>query len=56
MANETHAVFEEIVLRGLREPGGMPRFESVFDEEDARKLHAWLIEQARTAATASTDS
>jgi PQQ-dependent dehydrogenase (methanol/ethanol family) len=55
MTNETHAVFEEIVLRGLREPGGMPRFESVFDEEDARKLHAWLIDQARTAAMASTD-
>jgi PQQ-dependent dehydrogenase (methanol/ethanol family) len=51
MAESTHAVFPEIVLRGLREAGGMPRFDDLLSEEQVRLVQAFLLEQARLAST-----
>ena len=49
MSPETHAAFDEIVLRGLYVPNGMPRWDDVLKPADAAALHAWLIdEQAKT--------
>ncbi|MAG33943.1 MAG: PQQ-dependent dehydrogenase, methanol/ethanol family [Deltaproteobacteria bacterium] len=44
---ETHAIFSDIVLAGLREAGGMPRFDDLLDAADVRRLQAWILEQAR---------
>jgi PQQ-dependent dehydrogenase (methanol/ethanol family) len=49
-----HGVFSKIVLEGLREPGGMPRFNDLFNEEEVRMIQAWILEQARIASQAST--
>lgn len=51
MPESTHAVFGEIVLRGLREAGGMPRFDDLLSEEQVRLVQAFLLEQARLAST-----
>ncbi len=48
---EVHAVFSKIVLEGLREPGGMPRFDDLLDERDVRSVQAFVLEQARRAAS-----
>ena len=48
-----HGVFEKIVLEGLREPGGMPRFSDLFNAEEVRSIQAFLLEQARVASTKS---
>ena len=45
-----HAVFSKIVLEGLREPGGMPRFDDLFDANEVRMIQAWILEQARIAS------
>jgi len=45
-----HAVFSKIVLEGLREPGGMPRFDDLFDANEIRMIQAWILEQARIAS------
>jgi len=45
-----HAVFPKIVLEGLREPGGMPRFDDLFDAEDVRLIQAFILQQARIAS------
>ncbi len=45
-----HNIFAEIVLRGARIPGGMPRFDDLLDDEDVRKIQAWLIEQTQLAS------
>ncbi|MGB0621399.1 MAG: PQQ-dependent dehydrogenase, methanol/ethanol family [Myxococcota bacterium] len=42
----THARFEEIVLGGLYESIGMPRFDADLDRSQADAIHAYLIEQA----------
>ena len=47
MAEAVHAVFPKILLEGLREPGGMPRFDDLFNEEDVRMIPAFILEQAR---------
>jgi quinohemoprotein ethanol dehydrogenase len=49
MTKETHAVFGDIVLKGLYLPNGMPRWDDVLSPTDAAAVHAFLIdEQART--------
>ncbi len=53
MAESTHAVFPRIVLEGLREPGGMPRFDDLFDAGDVRMIQAWILEQARIGSEKS---
>ncbi|MEZ4352616.1 MAG: PQQ-dependent dehydrogenase, methanol/ethanol family [Myxococcota bacterium] len=45
-----HAIFGDIVLRGLREPGGMPRFDDLLDAGQVRNIQAWILEQARIAS------
>jgi quinohemoprotein ethanol dehydrogenase len=44
MQPETHAVFDDIVLRGQRVPLGMPRWDDALKPEDAAAIHAWLID------------
>jgi len=41
-----HANFADIVLRGLLEVGGMPRFDDVLSAEEVTGIEAYLIERA----------
>jgi quinohemoprotein ethanol dehydrogenase len=51
MSDGTHQAFNEIVLRGLLLPNGMPRWDDAFSEADANAIHAYLIDlQAKTRA------
>jgi quinohemoprotein ethanol dehydrogenase len=44
-----HAVFNDIVLRGILVPNGMPRWDDHLTPEQADSIHAYLIDlQART--------
>jgi quinohemoprotein ethanol dehydrogenase len=45
--------FENIVLRGALAPLGMGRFDDVLSAADAAALHAYLVDQARTAYAAA---
>jgi len=40
-------VFERIVLEGLLLPNGMPRFNDLLTPEQARAIHAFLIDEQR---------
>ncbi|MFM5953441.1 MAG: PQQ-dependent dehydrogenase, methanol/ethanol family [Novosphingobium sp.] len=44
MQPETHAAFDDIVLKGQRVPLGMPRWDDALKPEDAAAIHAWLID------------
>ena len=46
LSPDTRARFDDIVLRGVYEPLGMPRFEMDLDEVQAALIHAYLIEQS----------
>ncbi|MBD3728978.1 MAG: PQQ-dependent dehydrogenase, methanol/ethanol family [Sphingomonadales bacterium] len=49
---EVHAQFDEIVLRGLLLPGGMPRWDDLLSEDDVHAIHAYLIAlQGQTRAS-----
>jgi quinohemoprotein ethanol dehydrogenase len=51
MSPETHAAFNDIVLKGLLVQNGMPRWDDRLKPAEADAIHAWLIaEQARTHA------
>jgi quinohemoprotein ethanol dehydrogenase len=51
MSPETHKAFDEIVLKGLLVPNGMPRWNDALTPSDSAAIHAWLIaEQAKTQA------
>ena len=41
---EKHAVFNEIVLKGLLQPNGMPSFGDLLSPLDVEDLHAYLID------------
>ncbi len=45
-----HALFSDSVLRGLRVPGGMPRFDDLLDAADVRAIQAFVLDRARDAA------
>lgn len=45
MAPGTHDVFEDIVLKGLLQPNGMPRWDDVLSPDQAQAIHAFLIEE-----------
>ncbi|WP_324699201.1 PQQ-dependent dehydrogenase, methanol/ethanol family [Novosphingobium sp. RL4] len=45
MAPETHAAFDRVVLEGLFVPAGMPRWDDVISKEDAKAIHAYLIDE-----------
>jgi len=42
----THAIFYDIVLRGIYASRGMGRFDDVLSREDATDLHAYLVDRA----------
>jgi quinohemoprotein ethanol dehydrogenase len=49
MQPETHEAFNEIVLKGLLVPNGMPRWNDRLTQADVDALHAYLIDmQAKT--------
>jgi quinohemoprotein ethanol dehydrogenase len=51
MSSEVHGLFNEIVLRGLFVPNGMPRWDDVLSEADADAVHAYLVDlQKQTRA------
>ena len=45
-----HALFEDIVLGGLLQRGGMPAFPDQLDSDQVRIVQAWVLEQARLAS------
>jgi quinohemoprotein ethanol dehydrogenase len=47
MAPEKHALFEQIVLGGALESKGMASFADVLSKEDARAIHAFIVEESR---------
>jgi quinohemoprotein ethanol dehydrogenase len=40
------ALFAETVLKGLREPAGMPRFDDLLSPDDVRLIQAYVLQQA----------
>ena len=44
MSEDTHAAFEQIVLGGLLDPNGMPRWDDLLSPADARAIHAFLTD------------
>jgi quinohemoprotein ethanol dehydrogenase len=53
-ANEsTHAMFQEIVLGGLRRQYGMPSFAADLTSAQARHIQAFILSRARESATAA---
>lgn len=48
-----HRRFADIVLGGLREPLGMPRFDDALDEDDVRMIQGYVLERARESAGGS---
>ncbi len=51
MSPETHKAFNEIVIKGLLVPNGMPRWDDALTPADADAIHAWLIDsQSKTRA------
>ena len=52
MAPAVDAVFEDIVLRGLLQPSGMPRWDDVLSVPDVQAIHDYINEQAWQAAEA----
>ncbi len=47
MDGRVHRQFSTIVLGGLRESLGMPRFDDVLDDDDVRLLHGYIVQRAR---------
>ena len=47
MSAGTHQAFEQIVLGGLLVDNGMPRWDDMLSEDDARAIHAWLIDEQK---------
>ncbi len=56
-----YAIFDQIVLEGLLQPNGMPRFDDVLTEQDTHAIQAYLVDAAwkayaaRSTETATTD-
>lgn len=49
----THAIFPAIVLDGMLEPAGMPKFNDIFEPDETRAIQAFVLQQARVAAEAA---
>lgn len=54
MSPETHAGFDDIVLKGQRVPLGMPRWDDLMSAEDSKAIHAWLIAEQGKVHAAET--
>lgn len=46
MSPTTHAIFYDILLKGLYAPTGMGRFDDVLSRTEAQDVHAFLVDQA----------
>lgn len=46
MSAQTHAQFDEIVLKGARSAAGMGSFAQILSAEDVKAIHAALLEEA----------
>jgi quinohemoprotein ethanol dehydrogenase len=46
---ERHAIFDDIVLRGILSPRGMARFDDLLSVDDAHAIHAFVIDEGWTA-------
>jgi quinohemoprotein ethanol dehydrogenase len=44
-----HAIFKDIVLRGVLAPNGMEKFDDLLSEREVEDIHAYLIEQSWVA-------
>jgi quinohemoprotein ethanol dehydrogenase len=44
-----HAIFKDIVLKGVLAPAGMERFDDILSETDVDNIHAYLIDQGWVA-------
>ncbi len=44
-----HAIFKDIVLRGVLAPNGMEKFDDLLSEKDVDNIHAYLIDQSWAA-------
>jgi quinohemoprotein ethanol dehydrogenase len=55
MAPGTHDAFEAIVLDGALSADGMGRFDDILTRADARAVHAYLIDQTRSAYRNAAD-
>lgn len=53
MDKDTHAAFDEIVLRGALKDAGMPAWNDVLSARDTRALQAYLIAEAHKARAES---
>ena len=51
LSSATHAIFYDIVLKGLYAPMGMGRWDDVLSRKDAEDLHSFLVDQAWDAYT-----
>lgn len=45
-----HEHFNDVVLGGMMERAGMPRFDDVLDEDSARLVHAYILDRANEDA------
>lgn len=54
MSPATHDAFDAIVLRGALSGNGMGRFDDVLSPSDAKVVHAYLIDQTRSAYRAAS--
>ena len=43
MTPATHSIFNQIVLKGLLRPLGMPQWDDVLNEAQADAIHGYLI-------------
>ncbi|WP_187276453.1 PQQ-dependent dehydrogenase, methanol/ethanol family [Parahaliea maris] len=51
-----HENFQAVVLEGLMEQAGMPRFDDVLDAADVEKIHAFVIERAHEDLALRTET
>ena len=47
---DVHAQFEQIVLGGLREQRGMPRFDDLIDAEQVRAIQQYVLSRANATS------
>ena len=49
---DVHAQFEQIVLGGLREQRGMPRFDDLIDAEEVRAIQQYILSRSHATSGA----
>ena len=56
MNEATHALFPRILLEGLLQPAGMPRFDDFLSRSEVRSIQAFILEQARRASAIQVET